>query len=229
MSRLRRTFTACFLALALVLLPQLTLPAAAYYLIDAGDSLLIQVRGAEIYNFAGIVRPDGIVAMPFLGDVDVKGQTADQVRERVRTLVAKVVRDPLVNVAITGYRPRIVTVLGEVVRPGNIEMTRPDQSVLDTITAAGGFTDHSIPAEVVVLRGNGAATRRLPVDVAYILKTGDMSGNLKVEPGDRVQVPRSNIPTWHEVWQATQGTVAIIGLGTTIILLWDRVFPPETR
>lgn len=228
-SPVRRTITACFLALALVLAPLATAPAAAFYIIDAGDVLTITIRGSAESSFAGLVRADGIIQIPFLGEIDVRGLTADQVRERVRALASRTLRDPIVNVAITGYRPRIVTVVGEVHRPGNVDLIRPDQTVLDVIAAAGGFTDHAIANDVAVLRGNGANSRRLPVDVQLMLRTGDLSGNIKLEPGDRVQVPRSLWPTWQEVWQGAQITVGAIGTVTSLILLWDRVFPPTAN
>ena len=162
-SPVRRTLTAFILALALVLTPFATAPAAAFYIIEAGDTLTITIRGSSENSFAGLVRADGIIQIPFLGELDVKGLTADQVRERVRALASKTLRDPIVNVAITGYRPRIVTVVGEVHKPGNVDLVRPDQTVLDAIAAAGGFTDRAIANEVAVLRGNGANSRRLPV------------------------------------------------------------------
>jgi hypothetical protein len=62
-----------------------------------------------------------------------------------------------------------------------------------------------------------------------MLRTGDLSGNLKLEPGDRVQVPRSLWPTWQEVWQGSQVTVGLVGTIMTLVLLWDRVFPPPAN
>lgn len=205
------------LALALVLGPAGQRPALARYVLDYGDSITVTVKDAPQYSFGGAIRPDGVVTIPYLGELEIRGLTPDQVRERLREVLGKVLRSPEISVVVSNYRPRVVTVLGEVARPGNVDLSRADQSVLDTIALAGGFTDHAIPNQVVVLRGNGPSTRRIPVDVAHMLQTGDLSGNVKLEPGDRVQVPRSPWPTWADV-RATLQTVTIVTSGVFLII-----------
>lgn len=208
---LLRPLTTAALAAALVLAPGAG-PAWAVYAVDYGDSISIQIKDAPQYSYAGGIRPDGVITIPFIGDLEVRGLTTTQVRERVREAVSRVLRNPEITVNVVSYRPRVVTVVGEVARPGNVDITRADQSVLDTIAAAGGFTDHALPAEVVVLRGNGAATRRIPVDVKHMLATGDLTGNVKLEPGDRVQVPRSPWPTWSDTLVAVQAVSVVAGV-----------------
>ena len=206
---LLRPFAALALAAALVLAPLATTPAWAVYVFDYGDAIAITIKDAPQYSYSGSIRPDGVVTLPYLGDLEVRGLTTTQVRERVRELAGKVLRSPEITVSVLGYRPRVVTVLGEVVRPGNVDLARADTSVIDAIASAGGFTDHAIPEEVLVLRGNGAATRRIPVNVKQMMATGDLSGNVRLEPGDRIQVPRSNAPTWRDVRESIQA-VAIV-------------------
>lgn len=208
---------ALVLALAVLLGPVGQRPAWALYVLDYGDAISVTVKDAPQYGFGGAIRPDGVVTVPYLGELEVRGLTPNQVRERLREVLGKVLRNPEINVVVTGYRPRVVTVLGEVARPGNVDIIRADQSVLDTIALAGGFTDHAIPSQVVVLRGNGASTRRIPVDVAYILQSGDLSGNVRLEPGDRVQVPRSPWPTWSDL-RASLQTVAIVSSAVFLII-----------
>ncbi len=205
--------------LAIAFGPVATQPAWALYVVDYGDSVSIVIRDAPQYSYSGSLRPDGVVTLPFLGDVEIRGLSTEQVRERVREVVGRVLRNPEVTVSVTSYRPRIVTVLGEVVRPGNVDISRTDQSVIDTVAAAGGFTEHALPAQVVVLRGNGSATRRIPVDVQYMMATGDLAGNVRLEPGDRVQVPRSPWPIWRDV-VATMQAAAVI---TSAIVLFTRL------
>ena len=221
-----RSLAAFALALAVAFAPAATSPAWALYLLDYGDNLAVTINGAPQYSYSGSIRPDGVITLPYLGDLEVRGLTPDQVRERVRELAGRVLRNPEVNVTVTAYKPRVVTVLGEVAKPGNVDITRADQSVLDTIAAAGGFTDHALPAEVVVLRGNGSATRRIPVDVKHMMATGDLSGNVRLEPGDRVQVPRSLWPTWRDTLAALQAVSVISGVFFLIIRLGGQLGGP---
>lgn len=219
-----RPLVAVFIGLAIALGP-MAVPAWALYALDFGDAVAVTVKDAPQYSFSAALRPDGVVTVPYLGDLEVRGLTTDQVRERLREVLARVLRSPEVSVVVTVYRPRVVTVLGEVARPGNVDITRADQSVIDTIAAAGGFTDHAIPSQVVVLRGNGSATRRIPVDVQRMMETGDLSGNVRLEPGDRVQVPRSPWPTLRDAL-ATVQTLSVITGALVLISRMGSILAP---
>ena len=50
-------------------------PALAVYLLDYGDQIAIQVKDFPQYSYSGAIRPDGMIAIPFVGDVEVTGRT----------------------------------------------------------------------------------------------------------------------------------------------------------
>ena len=222
MSAIHRVVTACVLALALVALPWATTPAWARYVLDYGDTIAINVANAPQYNYNGAIRPDGMVTLPVLGDVDVRGLSTDQLRDRVRDAVAKVVREPLVSITVIAFRPRSLLVFGEVTKPGQVDITRPDFTLIDVIAAAGGFTPHALTHEVTLLRGNGATARRYVVDVATMIGSGELTNNLRVEPGDRVHVARSPWPTLQDAMQVAQGAAALTSFVVLLFTLQGR-------
>src|SRR5436309_3236902 len=105
----QRLLTSLILALALVCIG-LPKPALAVYLLDYGDSISVQVKDFPQYNYVGAVRPDGLISIPFVGDIEVGGLTTGQAGLRLTTVLKKVLRDPIVTVTITQLRPRYAMV-----------------------------------------------------------------------------------------------------------------------
>jgi polysaccharide export outer membrane protein len=202
-------------------------PAALAYTLDHGDTVTVAVRDNAKWGGTYGVRPDGKLVIPFLIEMDARGLTVEQVRDQVRAAVARELHDPDVSVVVATYRPRVVTVLGEVATPGNVVLQRADQTVLDTIAAAGGFTERALVDQVTVLRGTGRATRRIPVNVAAMMASGDMAGDIRLEPGDRVQVARNPWPSWREAFATTQQVVAYIGTLSLLMMLARQLAPPQ--
>ncbi|MEB3328774.1 MAG: polysaccharide biosynthesis/export family protein [Candidatus Sericytochromatia bacterium] len=219
-----RVFLSVLLTCALAAWPT---PAQAAYTLDHGDTLTVAVRDTPKWGGTYAVRPDGQLVIPFLLELDVRGLTVEEVRNQVLAAVSRELHEPDVSVVVASYRPRVVTVLGEVATPGNIVLQRADQTLLDTIAAAGGFTDRALPDQVTILRGTGRATRRIPVNVAAMMATGDMAADLRLEPGDRVQVARNPWPSWREAFATTQQVVSYLGTISLLLMLARQLSPPQ--
>lgn len=214
---LKRWLTTVALTLAL-LAPSLAKPkpAEAVYLLDYGDSVSIHVKDFAQFDYAGAVRPDGLVSIPYVGDVEVAGLTTSQVVTRLTTLLRRQLRDPIVTVSITTMRPRYVMVLGEVGHPGRVEMNQPHLTVLDAIAASGGFTQRAVKNQVVLLHGDGAQARHYVIDVDKMLRTADLTDNLELSPDDRIQVPET---WWPNVENWVQTITPVVTLITSLAVL----------
>jgi polysaccharide export outer membrane protein len=214
---LRRWFTTLGLAVALM---SATLaappPAMAVYLLDYGDQINVLVKDFPQYSYTGPIRPDGRIAIPFVGEIDVAGLTTSQVSAQMTPILARFVRDPQVTVTITMLRPRYVMVLGEVHTPGKVEINRPHPTVLDMIAASGGFTPRAVRNQVVLLHGDGAQAQHYIIDIEKMLKTADLTDDMEVQPGDRLQVPEVWYPNLTEFVAVLTPVVSII---TTVALL----------
>lgn len=221
---MKRWITTFCLALALVLVslahPQ---PACAVYLLDYGDDINVQVKDFPQYSYTGAIRPDGQIAIPFVGEIEVAGLTTSQVASRMTTILHRFVREPLVTVTITQLRPRYAMVLGEVRTPGRVELNRPHPTVLDMIGAAGGFTNRAVRNQVILLHGEGAQAQHYVIDVEKMLKTADLSDNLEVQSGDRIEVQEVWYPDFQQWLTAAQPIISLISTIVLVIGLYNTV------
>ena len=153
------------------------------YRIGEDDEIEISVYGDDDLKKVQVVRPDGKLAFPLIGDVQAAGLTPDELRARITEGVARYVRNPHVTVLVTKYLSRRVSVLGEVKTPGLLRSSS-DLTVLEAISRAGGLTD-SANLQATVL-GRSGETRS--VDLGRLLR-GDLSQNMVLQTNDTLVVP----------------------------------------
>jgi len=162
-------------------------PAADTYVIGASDTLTVTVWKEPTLSGSLLVRPDGMISIPLVGDVQASGKTALQLADLVETKLKKFVQDPKVSVVITQIRSKIVYLLGEVQRRGPVEMT-PDMTLLQAISSAGGLTDYANSKKIYILRNDAGTHQKIPVHYKEALN-GDSAFDLILRPGDTIVVP----------------------------------------
>ena len=74
-----------------------------------------------------LVRPDGGMSFPLVGDVRASGRTVDELRELVDERLSKFIPDPSVTIAVKQIGGNRVYVLGKVNRPGEFTFSQPDR------------------------------------------------------------------------------------------------------
>ncbi|MBQ8033421.1 MAG: SLBB domain-containing protein, partial [Elusimicrobiaceae bacterium] len=101
-------------------------------------------------------------------------------------------RQPQVSMLVKEYGNKTVYVLGQVSKPGSIQIPPEKQlTVLEAITSVGGFTDVANASKVRVLRMENGKQKNIDVDVTQITKQGNKSLDIALQPGDVVFVPQS--------------------------------------
>ena len=136
------------------------------------------------------VRPDGKISLPVLGELEVNGQTPDQVADRITRGLEQYVRNPRINVIVQEFKGKRVSVLGQVVKPGQYKL-REDGGLADAVTAAGGPTFAARLQRVIILRERAGGTRVLAVNVERIFAGEDPTPDLTLQTGDIIIVPGS--------------------------------------
>lgn len=192
-------------ALGLVLGASLVpLPAAAQtaYKIEAQDELMIEVFAKPELTRTSVVRADGTVTLPLIGEVVVAGTTPSKLEEELARKFSLYDRQiTQVSVAVTAYNSKAVFILGEVATPG--KYTRwPMPSLWDLIREAGGTTEDAYLGGVQVIRKGGTAGERniQTVDLNQIMGRGVPSDLPPLQPDDTVIVPKKVIEqTWPNV------------------------------
>jgi polysaccharide export outer membrane protein len=171
-----------------------TYEAPSGFLLGPEDELEITVWGNKDLTRATVIRPDGLISMPIIGDVQAAGLTADalaqRIAERLRQYLAT---NPSVSVSVKDIKSYSVFVLGEVSKPGKYQL-KSYVTVLQAISMAGGFTDYASKNKLQVLRviENGSHKRQevhIPIRYDDLVSGRGEPGNIVLHSGDTVVVP----------------------------------------
>lgn len=162
----------------------------ASYIIGPQDMLAITVWHEADISGKVQVRPDGMISVPLVGDVEASGLTPVKLQAVIGQKLHAYMDDPEVTVVVEQVNSRKFNVLGEVQRPGEFSLGGPTR-VLDAIAAAGGFRDFAKTSKIYVLRrdnesGNPEIFR---FDYKQVIKGKSVYQNLQLQPGDTVVVP----------------------------------------
>jgi polysaccharide biosynthesis/export protein len=166
------------------------LPAQqAEYVVGADDILVVNVwKEAEISRSV-LVRPDGKISLPLIGDLPATGRTPSQLRDDITEKLRTYLSDPEVTVIVQETRSRKFNILGEVEHPGSYPLTQA-MTVLDAIAVAGGFRDFARTTRIFVLRANADGSRaRIAFNYKEAIK-GNKPGQIsQLQPNDTIVVP----------------------------------------
>jgi polysaccharide biosynthesis/export protein len=157
------------------------------YVIGPLDVLAVSVWKEQALSGNLLVRPDGMISMPLIGDIQASNLTPLQLADQISAKLKKYIQDPNVSVVISQIHSKVVYMLGEVTRKGPVEMT-PEMTLLEAISIAGGPTDFANTRKIYILRNEGANHLKIPVRYKDALK-GNQSCNLSLKPGDTIVVP----------------------------------------
>jgi polysaccharide export outer membrane protein len=159
------------------------------YVIGPEDMLQITVWKNESLSRAIAVRPDGKISLPLLHDVQAAGLTPMQLQEKLANALGEFMPNPEVSVSVTDVRSYRVSVLGEVQKPGVLQL-KSDTTVLEAIALAGGFRDFASPGKIMIIRKNGdGQTHKIRFNYNRVVKDNQGEGNVTLKSGDVVVVP----------------------------------------
>jgi polysaccharide export outer membrane protein len=158
------------------------------YRIGPEDVLQVSVWGNDALSRVVPVRPDGMISLPLLNDVQAAGKTPQELRDVLIKRLAEFVPSPEVAVIVTEVRSFKVSVLGQVQKPGRYEI-KSWATVLDVLALAGGFNEFASRSRVTVLRPEGKQMKRIPFNYDKLHSDGGDQTNFYVRSGDIVMVP----------------------------------------
>jgi polysaccharide export outer membrane protein len=164
------------------------------FLLGPEDVLEIAVwRNQDLTQKEEVIRPDGKISMPLLGEVVASGKTANQLASHITERIKVFKESPSVTVRVKEVNSYYVYVLGEVVKPGKYKL-KSHATVLQSIAVAGGFTTYAAKNKMQVLRTitteDGTSKEvRIPARYSDLVDgTGEL-GNFLLKTGDVVIVP----------------------------------------
>ncbi len=213
---------AMFLAIAGCLAGPVSETSAKEYVIGAADVIAISVLDSKELDTVVTVTPGGKITVPLIGDMQAAGLTVSELTSRLTAEFGKKLRVPQVTVTLREVNSYRIYFLGKVAKPG-VLASRSEVTLLQAISLAGGLLEGADLSVAYVARG----AERVPVDFVKLLRQGDLTQNITLNPEDTVVIPdnpRNVVYVAGEVkqpgmlpfvkergWSALQAVVAVGG------------------
>src|ERR1700682_2604154 len=165
-------------------------------ILGPGDSVRVTVFQNPDLATEARISERGTLAFPLIGEVALGGLTPSDAAARIAEHLArgKFVVNPQVSVNVVEVRSRQVSILGQVARPGRYALDAVRTSLTDALALAGGVNATGDDNITLMVHRDGKP-RTLEINVPAIFRTGDLSQDIELEPGDTIFVPRA--PTFY--------------------------------
>lgn len=143
------------------------------YRLGVADRLSIVTYGDEHLSREFRVNESGNISMPLIGDINAAGLTTTELAASIEEGLRKrqILRRPSVSVEVVSFRP--ISVLGEVVKPGQLPY-QPGLTLLTAVAAAGGFTYRAVQDHAYVIRQDGKSRVSGRIEPEDYVKPGDI-------------------------------------------------------
>jgi polysaccharide export outer membrane protein len=155
------------------------------YKVGPGDMLQIVVWKEPELTRDALVRMDGRITVPLLGDVDASGRTPKQLAEEIARGLGRFVTSPQVTVGVSQAMSARIYVIGQVVRSGEIPLSVP-LTVVQALALSGGFKEFAHTDSIIIV-GHDRSSR--PFNYKKFEVGRDLEQNVVLRAGDTIVVP----------------------------------------
>ena len=167
---------------------------ASQYVIGPGDRLQVFVYEAPNLSMSGVpVRPDGRLSLPLVPDLEAAGKTPTELAAIITERLKEFVKEPNVSVIVQGFTgpfDRQIRVIGEATEP--MAMAYSDRmTLLDVMIVAKGLTRYASGNSAVIVRRSSGVQETIKVRLSDLLKDGDVTQNVDMQPGDTLIIPQT--------------------------------------
>ena len=175
--------------------PEWLKPSTKEYTLGPGDKVEIEVLGEANTRMETFVTPNGMLYYSVAPGLDVRSKQLSQVKKDLEASLADIYSHPQVSVRLIDVKSQRIWVLGRLNNPGIFPLNRPLR-VLDAVSLAGGLFSSSFNGTTeeiadlshsFIKRGD----RIMPVNLQKLLRDGDSTQNIYLQPNDFVYLPSS--------------------------------------
>ncbi len=165
------------------------------YVIGPLDQLNIFVWRNPELSAKVQVRPDGRITTPLISDMPAVGKTPAMLADDMKIALGEYIKDPIVSVIVenfSGTFSQQVRIVGATEKPASIPY-RANMTLLDAMIAVGGLSEFAAgnKARLVRYDRNTGRQTEYNIKLSRLLKNGDSSANVRLEPGDVIIIPES--------------------------------------
>ncbi|RPI08671.1 MAG: hypothetical protein EHM65_10035 [Acidobacteriales bacterium] len=154
------------------------------YIIGPEDVLTIRVWREPELSGPVAVRPDGMISLPLLNDVQAGGLTPDKLAENLKQGFTQYVTEPEVLVQVAQVNSKKYFVIGEVGRPGMYQLVVAT-TISQALAIAGGFREYADTKKILILRG----PKRYEFNYRDWVRGKNLGQNILLENGDQIVIP----------------------------------------
>lgn len=158
------------------------------YGIQPGDVLTISVWKEEGLQNDVLVRPDGRISFPLVGDIPAAGKSIAQLTTLLTERLTKYIPDPVVTVSVKSLTGNTVYVIGKVNKPGEFTVTHY-VDVMQALSMAGGTNAFAAVNDIKVLRRENGSQRAINFRYGDVEAGKRLDQNIILHGGDIVVVP----------------------------------------
>ena len=158
------------------------------YRVQAGDVLAVSVWKEEGLEREVLVRPDGGLSFPLVGDIQASGKTVQSITEEIAARIGKFIPDPVVTVTIQQILGNKIYVIGKVNNPGQF-IVNPNVDVMQALSMAGGMNPFASSNNIRILRRVDGKQQAIPFRYGDVEDGNDLAQNIMLRSGDIVVVP----------------------------------------
>jgi polysaccharide export outer membrane protein len=158
------------------------------YRVGPEDVLEIAVWHEDALKKEALVRPDGGISYPLIGELQAAGKTVLEIREEIAKRLEKFIPDAVVSVTIVKIGSQRVYVVGKVNKPGEFPVGRY-VDVLQALSMAGGLTSFADSNDIRIMRREGERQVALPFEYGRVVRGEKLEQNIQLRAGDVVVVP----------------------------------------
>jgi polysaccharide biosynthesis/export protein len=158
------------------------------YIIGPNDLLNIHVWKEPELTHDLSVTPDGKISFPLIGEIVAQGRTVTELKEIISEKLQDFVTAPEVTVIVKESRSRTVYIIGQVTKPGPYPLA-PDMTVVQALSAAGGFAQWADNKNIVIIRREGGKETQIKFNYRDFIGGRNLAQNILLQPGDTIVVP----------------------------------------
>ena len=153
------------------------------YVIGDGDSLSVSVWGVPELSVGVVVRPDGKITLPAIGDIPASGNTPMQLAGKLTEKMKEVVKAPIVTVTVSGITNNKVYVIGGGVPPG-VNVLAGRTTLMKFMARFGNYKAADLTRAYLMRDG-----KKLDVNFYDLLIKGDLANDPLLKTEDIIYVP----------------------------------------
>ena len=158
------------------------------YQLGAGDMLEISVWKEVGLEKQVLVRPDGGITFPLIGEIQAGGKTPAQLQKFMVEKLSKYIPEPVVMVSVLQTASNHIYVIGKVARSSEF-VAKSYVNVMQALTMAGGLNSFAKAADIKILRQVNGKEVAISFDYDAVSQGENLKQNITLQSGDVVVVP----------------------------------------